>query len=103
MRTINGQPSNDRELGQLSPNVVIAMNVAMQSVLQDGYREEITTSGTGSAIIFQNGTATKATWHKDGRTNPLTFTDAEGKQITLNRGQTWVTAVPNDSERVTWQ
>lgn len=102
-RYINGQPSNDREGGQITPSVVIAMKVAMGHVMQDGYREEITTSGTGSAIIFQNGTATESTWHKSSRTGSLTFTDTAGKEIVLNRGQTWVAAVPNGSGNITWQ
>lgn len=103
LRYINGQPSNDREDGQLSPSVVIAIKVNMKTVMQDGYREEITTSGSGSAIIFQNGIVTKGTWHKTSRTGSLTFTDTAGKEIPLNRGQTWVAAVPNGSGSITWQ
>ena len=103
LRNINGQPSVDREDGQLSPSVVIAMKVDMKLVLQDGYREDITTSGSGDAIIFQNGVATACTWQKNSRTDSLKFVDANGKEIPLNRGQTWVVAVPNGSGSVTWQ
>lgn len=102
-RSVGGAAAKDREKGRISPNVVIAMNVNMKLVFEDGYRESITTTGSGKATIFQNGTATKATWHKASRSGSLTFTDGSGKEIALNRGQTWVAAVPNGSGGVSWQ
>lgn len=98
-----GAPHLDREDGQITPSVVIAMKVDMSLVMEDGYRESITTTGSGNAIIFQNGTATEATWHKADRTTNLTFTDAAGTDIPLNRGQTWIAAVPNGSGSVSWE
>lgn len=103
VRSVAGQASIDREDGQIAPAVVVAMKVNMSLVLQDGNREDITTSGSGEATIFQNGVATNATWRKEGRSSSLKFTDAEGKDIPLNRGQTWVVAVPNGSGSVSWQ
>ncbi len=103
LRSVGGAASNDREDGRIAPSVVIAMKVNMTLVMEDGYRESITTTGEGEAIIFQNGTATTATWHKASRADSIKFTDAEGKEIALNRGQTWVAAVPNGSGSVSWQ
>lgn len=103
LRTAGGEASNDREDGRISPNVVIAMKVDMTKIMEDGWRESITTTGSGSAVIFQNGAATEATWRKNSRTDPLQFVDANGKSIALNRGQTWITAVPNGSGNVSWQ
>lgn len=102
-RFLAGAPHLDREDGQITPNVVIALKADMSLVMEDGYRESITTTGSGEAIIFQNGTATTATWHKADRKTNLTFTDASGKEIALNRGQTWIAAVPNGSGSVSWQ
>lgn len=102
-RSVGGQPSNDREEGRVTPNVVIAMKVDMARVMEDGYRETITTTGSGAAVLFQNGTATEVTWRKNSRNEPLSFTDAAGKPVALNRGQTWIAAVPNGSGSVTWQ
>ena len=102
-RNIGGQAALDREQGQIAPNVVIAMKVGMSLVMEDGYRESITTTGSGEAIIFQNGTATAATWHKADRSSSIKFTGADGKEIPLNRGQTWVAAVPDGSGSVSWQ
>lgn len=102
-RSIGGEPSNDREQGRIAPSVVIAMKVDMTHIMEDGWRENITTSGAGSAVVFQNGTATECTWHKASRSEPLHFKDAAGKEILLNRGQTWIAAVPNGSGGVAWQ
>lgn len=102
-RSINGSASNDREKGRLAPSVVIAMKVDMTTVMEDGWRESITTSGSGTAYIFQNGTVTKCTWHKASRAKPLEFLDKNGDQIALNRGQTWIAAIPNSGGGVSWK
>lgn len=103
LRSIGGVDSNDREEGRIAPSVVIAMKVNMVRVLEDGYRESIQTTGSGEAIIFQNGTATTATWHKASRASSIIFTGSDGKEIPLARGQTWIAAVPNGSGSVSWQ
>lgn len=97
-RAIAGAPSLDREQGQITPTVVIALRVNMTHVMEDGYRESIQTTGTGEATIFQNGTATPATWRKASRTAQLEFIDTAGKPIALNRGQTWIAAVPSTGD-----
>ena len=102
LRSVGGEASNDREQGRIAPNVVIAMKVNMSLVMEDGYRESITTTGNGEADIFQNGTITKAEWHKASRAGSITFTDENGNEIKLNRGQTWIAAVPTSTGSVTW-
>lgn len=102
-RSEGGAPHIDREEGQITPSVVVALHVDETTVLQDGYREHITTSGSGEADIFQNGTVTKATWRKNDQSSPLELIDATGKPISLVRGQTWIAAVPNGRGSVSWQ
>lgn len=99
-RSQAGEPHLDREAGQITPSVVIAMHVD-ESTMGDGH-EAITTIGSGSAIIFQNGVAANATWTKASKTDQIIFTDAVGVNIPLIRGQTWVVAVPNDGGNVVW-
>ena len=103
LRSIGGVPSEDRESGRIAPSVVIAMKVDMTRVLEDGYRESIVTTGSGPAVVFQNGIATEATWQKDSRAAPLRFIGADGKPIPLVRGQTWIGAIPNGSGSVAWR
>lgn len=102
-RSEGGAPHMDREDGQIAPNVVIAMKVNEATVFEDGYRQDITTIGSGQATIFQNGTAIDVTWHKPDRASGITFTDATGKDVPLVRGQTWIAAIPNGTGSVSWQ
>ena len=103
LRSVDGAASNDREGGQLTPSVVVALKVDMVNVMEDGWRESITTTGSGTAYVFQNGTVTECTWHKASRTDPLELLDSSGKSIALNRGQTWISAVPNNGGGVSWK
>ncbi|MBC7512671.1 DUF3048 domain-containing protein [Candidatus Saccharibacteria bacterium] len=96
-------PHLDRESGQIQAKVVIALRVNMQRVMEDGYRESITTTGNGDAMVFQNGHATKATWFKDDRAGQLRFNDESGKPLKLARGTTWISAIPLNGGDVTWQ
>lgn len=102
-RSQAGAPHLDREAGQITPSVVVALRVNMSLVMEDGYREQIETSGSGEATVFQNGIATMASWHKADRSSPLTLTDQNGKDIPLVRGQTWIAAVPLTGGTVSWQ
>lgn len=102
-RSQAGAPHLDREAGQITARVVVALRVNMTNVLEDGYRESITTSGTGEAVIFQDGQVINATWHKDSQSAQLVFTDANGQPVKLARGTTWISAIPTSGGDVTWQ
>lgn len=102
IRFVGGAPSKDREAGQVTPKVVIALKVPTQLGFEDGYREQMTTDGHNEAIVFQDGTVTKGVWRKTGQKNQLQFYDKNGHVIALNPGQTWITVVAPD-KAVTWQ
>lgn len=103
-RSEGGAPHKDRESGQISPRVVVVLKVIETTVMEDGYRESINVIGSGKATIFQDGVVKEVTWNKKSKNDQITFTDADGKDVPLARGQTWITAVPeNDGGKVTWQ
>lgn len=102
VRKQGGAAHVDREGGQIQPKVVVAMKVSMTRGFEDGYREQITTVGTGQAYVFQNGAVQEATWSKADPKSPLVFTGADGKPIPFVRGQTWITALASD-RNVSWQ
>lgn len=77
-----------------SPSVVIAMMVR-EGKASDNYHEAITTTGSGQAYIFQNGTAIEGTWEKESVGSQIAFKDRGGNIIKLAPGQTWISAVPN--------
>lgn len=101
-RNVGGAAHVEREGGQLSPKVVVAIQVSMTRAMEDGYREQIVTTGSGKAYVFQDGTVTEATWQRPDVKSQLVLTDSAGKPLKLNRGQTWITALP--SPRIpSWQ
>jgi hypothetical protein len=102
-RSQGGAVHKDREKGAIAPTVIIALRVKERTVMEETWRERITTLGSGKATIFQNGTAVKATWKKAKATDQLSFYDSDGKEIALARGQTWITAVPNGKGSVSWK
>ena len=87
-------PESICELKQLSPSVVIVMSV-YETLASDNYHEAITTVGSGTAHIFQNGTVIKGTWSKESKWEQIKFYDEAGQEIALVPGQTWISAVPH--------
>jgi hypothetical protein len=77
---------------QLLPKVVVAL-VMTQGIEADDLHTSYGVLGSGKAYIFQDGTVTEANWKKTSNTEQLSFTDATGKAVGLNPGQTWFTVV----------
>ena len=101
LRTQGGEAHLDENGSQIAPNVVIAMMVS-QHLSSDGLHMDITTTGSGIAYIFQNGSAKQVTWERGSIDDMLVFRDGDGNQIKFNRGQVWITAVANGNI-VSWQ
>lgn len=87
-------PEDVCTLTQMAPSVVVALMVNERRA-SDNYHEDIDVIGSGDAYVFQNGTAVKGTWIKGSKDEQITLADADGKEIRLAPGQTFVTAVPN--------
>lgn len=100
-RKQGGVAHMDREKGQISPKVVIALKTAV-SLSSDGEHMSVATTGSGQAYVFQNGTVIEGTWSKDSAKGQLFIKDNNGAEIKLVRGQTWITTVGNDKS-VSWQ
>jgi Protein of unknown function (DUF3048) N-terminal domain/Protein of unknown function (DUF3048) C-terminal domain len=50
---------------------------------------------SGTAVVYRNGYAIPATWHRSTLGSPTQFVNAFGVPIPLAPGQTWVELVPN--------
>ncbi|MBK8904001.1 MAG: DUF3048 domain-containing protein [Anaerolineaceae bacterium] len=50
--------------------------------------------GSGTGFILRDGQQFPVTWHREGRNDLLTFTDADGNAFPLQIGNTWVQLVP---------
>ena len=86
-------PENACTLVQVAPSVVVAM-VVDESLAADAYHEDIETIGKGDAYIFQNGDLIEGAWSKSSVEDQIRFYDAEGEELKLAVGQTFVEAVP---------
>ena len=91
----------DREKGQIAPDVVIALRVN-QTLQSDHIHNTIATVGSGECFVFQDGTVIKGSWHKDSPTSQIKFLDESSQEIKLARGQTWITAIQN-GRAITWK
>jgi hypothetical protein len=70
--------------------------------MEDGLREQMKTIGSGDAFVFQDGIVVPGIWHKADKKSQMTFTDKAGNPLSLNRGQTWITALAPEKD-VSWQ
>jgi hypothetical protein len=91
LRSEGGEPHRDDRSGaQLSPKVVVAP-IMGRGIASDGQHTDYQTVGSGKVLVFQDGGITEGTWTKDSRTSQWKFTDAAGKALAFNPGQTWFT------------
>ncbi len=102
LRSQGGGAHLDKTGTQLEPKVVIAIVSNYSIVQEDGSRSAYQTTGTGQAVIFQDGTAQEVTWEKPSQDSALKFKDTAGVEVKLNRGQTWITAL-GTRNKLTWQ
>ncbi|MEU2349874.1 DUF3048 domain-containing protein [Modestobacter sp. NPDC049651] len=56
---------------------------------------ETVLKGGGDALVASGGHTVAATWSKDDVDDPVTLTGADGDEVTLAPGNTWVELVPN--------
>ena len=95
-RNLAGQPHMSMDAAgaqkQITPKVVIALAMSY-GIQSDGKHSVYGTIGSGQAFVFQDGTVTTGTWSKASSAEQFKFTDASGKPLTINPGQTWITAV----------
>lgn len=86
---------------QLSPKVVI-VQFQKESNANDGYPGNVHllygTEGSGKALFFQDGNVTEGKWAKTSRIARSKYTDKNGKEIELNKGQIWIQTVPEGSK-----
>jgi hypothetical protein len=76
-----------------------AKNVAIQFVKEKGPVDKnlhmiYTTTGTGKALVFQNGEVIKGTWEKKSVGARTRFFDENGKEISFVRGMIFLEEVP---------
>lgn len=76
-------------------NVIVQFATESSIDGDDKNRLDYQLVGSGQAIVFIDGKATKSTWSKESRDARTKFYDMNGKEIEFNRGKFWVSIVPD--------
>jgi hypothetical protein len=83
---------------QLSAKNVVILFARERGPVDRNLHMFYTTTGTGSALIFQNGQVIKGTWKKVSRESRTKFMDESGREISFVRGPIWIEVVPAGNE-----
>jgi Protein of unknown function (DUF3048). len=96
MRFNAGQPFIDWEFDkpQIAAKNVVIMFAKETGPLDSEHHMYYQDTGTGKAIVFQNGQAITGTWSKATPLDRDIYYDTTGKEISMVRGQTWVEVLP---------
>ena len=79
---------------QITAKNVVVMYMATGLISGDEKRLQMGNIGTGKAVVFRDGVAIVGTWKKTTAQDREQFYDANGQIIPLDRGVTWISAVP---------
>ena len=75
--------------------VVLFQKFRIDTKIEPGHsRPDITTLGSGEALVLREGRVVEATWRKDDDASPTLLLDAAGAEIPLVRGRTFIQVVP---------
>jgi len=90
-RVNGGQPHKDFNLdAPITTSNVVVMFTRAKGPIDELKHMLYDTIGTGKALFFQNGTVVEGTWKKESRSTRTKFTDKQGKDISLVRGNIWI-------------
>ncbi|MEX1171259.1 MAG: DUF3048 domain-containing protein, partial [Chloroflexota bacterium] len=97
-RSVDGKaqidPADDRRVTATNV-VVLFQKFRIDTKIEPGHsRPDITTLGTGKALVFREGRVVTATWSKAGDDAPTLLLDEAGNEIPLVRGRTFIQVVP---------
>ncbi|MCX6724542.1 MAG: DUF3048 C-terminal domain-containing protein [Candidatus Shapirobacteria bacterium] len=99
LRSNGGQPHKDLDTdSQIQVKAVIVQFMKEKGPIDAEKHMLYTTTGTGKALIFQDGKAIEGTWTKEKRQTRTKFTDSSGKEILLDRGPIWIEIVPSGNK-----
>lgn len=92
-RVMANQPHVDQNTNQqIQVKNVVVLLTQEKGPIDEAKHMLYTTTGSGQAIIFQNGKALEARWNKPSRTGRLTFTVA-GRPVQFVAGPIWISVL----------
>ena len=100
LRSKLGGPDIDAEHVRLAPKNVVVMFVRYLGGNSQGLQAEAELTGSGNALVFTRGKEIKGTWSRPDKAKPAKLLNAQGAEIRLTPGQTWI-ELPDVSYAVT--
>lgn len=101
-RSNSGVPHNDLDNNQQLSAKNVVVQFEKESHANDGYENNVHliygTTGSGKALIFQNGQVIEGKWTKTSRLTRTKYTDSKGTEISFNRGVIWIQTVPEGAK-----
>jgi len=97
LRSTNGKAHLDKETkNQLNYKNIIIEYVNNRNLDKEG-RQDLTTIGTGLGYYITNGYAIPIKWTKSSRNDKTKYTYANGTEVKVNDGNTFIQIVPVNS------
>lgn len=91
LRSEGGAPHLDGGSGdQIQARNVAVMVTSVASAGDGTAHLTYQTTGSGEAVVFQDGVAIPGTWSRPDIASRTRFYDGAGNEIAFNRGQTWI-------------
>ncbi|MEM9132919.1 MAG: DUF4214 domain-containing protein [Actinomycetota bacterium] len=97
VRSQNGSTHTTAAGRALAPANVVVLEVPYGVSAADANSPEAHTVGTGTAHVFTAGRRVTGTWTRGDSSDPIRILDANGDDIALTRGQTFVELAPPGS------
>lgn len=95
LRTMAGKPHNDKETDKQLSAANLLIVEAKHRILDKAGRRDVDVIGPGKGYLLQQGSAQEIVWeNKDG----LIRAYANGKELPLLQGKTWVQVVPTGTK-----
>jgi hypothetical protein len=95
-RSNGGGPLKDLNNDQQITSKVIIIQFTVEKGPIDELKHLLyTTTGSGKALVFQEGKVIEATWKKSSRTDRTTFVTKNGEEVVFTPGKIWIEIVPS--------
>ncbi|MDO4799708.1 MAG: DUF3048 C-terminal domain-containing protein, partial [Bacillota bacterium] len=96
-RYMNGEEHRDAASNELLTCSNVIVQIAGHHQLDREGRLAIDVIGGGFGHFFRDGKVYPITWRKNALKDPTKYYDAEGQEVLLALGKTWIQVVPYDS------
>mgnify|MGYP001607380074 FL=1 len=97
-RFVNGNKEIDKDGTEVrARNILVQITSVKEINGDDKGRVEITTVGSGDAIILKKGSVVYSTWKKADAKSRTRFYDKNKKEVILSPGNTWVEIVSTET------